>query len=82
MIGHEEVVQLLTEETISYHNDLGFEGMDFSCGKFGQLVNISIKSEVREISKIEHFLIIAKIGKQIRRDCRVVEEDYLAHPIY
>ena len=58
LIGHEEVVQLLTEETISYHNDLGFEGMDFSCGKFGQLVNISIKSEVREYPNIVYFILI------------------------
>jgi len=45
-IKHEEVVEALERDTVSYSNSIGFGASSFSCGSFSHYVNIEMKLEV------------------------------------
>jgi hypothetical protein len=40
LVKHDQVVQELTEDTVSYSNALGFSGSNFVCGQFAQLLSL------------------------------------------
>lgn len=47
VISHEDVVEELERDTVSYSNAVGFgQSMNFLCGAFSQLVGFTMKFEV------------------------------------
>ena len=50
-LTHEEVVQLLNDETVSYTNGTGLSGSNFVCGTFAQLTYFEMKFDSSKFEK-------------------------------
>mmetsp|Transcript_7633 Transcript_7633/g.28614 ORF Transcript_7633/g.28614 Transcript_7633/m.28614 type:complete len:1066 (-) Transcript_7633:1378-4575(-) len=56
LLSHEEVIQMLTEDSVSYSNTCGSFGGNFVAGEFAQMLNLEMKFEKEKYHKMVEWL--------------------------